>query len=129
MTAIKWVSDAVLDAALSYISANADQLSVCTDLGSSPTYSTATTAGTRLAIKTGMTSGDFTGPAAGSQRQLTVNQQATLSVTNSGTAANVALTKSSGSVLLYMTTCTSQVLTSGNTVTVPSWVISIASPT
>jgi hypothetical protein len=32
------------------------------------------------------------------------------------------------SALLYVTTCTSQALTAGNTVTVPAWDIEIADP-
>jgi len=34
----------------------------------------------------------------------------------------------SGSVLYYVTTCTSQALTSGNTVNFPAWDIEIADP-
>lgn len=121
----KLIADAVLDAALSYISANTTQMSVCSDTPT--TYSNATTAGSfRLALKTGLTGADFTGPSAGSQRQLSVNQQAAIAVSNSGSATHICLC--SGSVLLYVTTCTAQALTSGNTVTVPAWTISIASP-
>lgn len=75
-------------------------------------------------------SADFTGPANGDTngRKLTVAQQATITVDSSGTAQHIALADSANSKLLYVTTCTSQALTSGNTVTVPAWDIEIADP-
>ena len=126
----KMVGDGVLDAALNYIKNNCDQLSVCADTPTS--YALATTAGNvRLAIQTGLTTTNFTGPVDGDSngRKLTINQQSTFDVTNSGNATHVALTKSSGSELLYVTTCTTQALLSGNTVTVPAWSITISDPT
>jgi hypothetical protein len=123
----KLVDDTVLDGALNIIKNGATQISVCAD---TPTnYSQATTAGTyRLALKTGLTSGDFTGPADDtSGRKLSTVAHSAISVSNSGTATHVCLC--SGSVLLYVTTCTSQVLTAGNTVTIPIWKINIPDPT
>lgn len=120
----KLVADAVLDAALSYIANNVTQLIVCAD---TPTTYANATATYDLATKGSLTSGNFTGPADGaSGRKLTVNQQATITIDHSGTATHIALC--SGSVLLYVTTCTSQALTAGNTVTVPAWEIQIADP-
>ena len=126
----KMVGDGVLDAALNYIKNNCDQLSVCADTPTS--YALATTAGNvRLAIKTGLTTTNFTGPVDGDTngRKFTINQQSTFDVTNSGNATHVALTYSGGSELLYVTTCTTQALLSGNTVTVPAWSITISDPT
>jgi len=76
------------------------------------TYAEATNT-MKLALKTGLTSGSFTGPADGSPngRKLTVNEQASITVDASGDATHVALC--SGTVLLYVTTCTTQALTSG----------------
>lgn len=125
----KLVGDGVLDAALNYIKNNCDQLSVCANTPTS--YALATTGGNvRLAIKTGLTSTDFTGPVDGDTngRKLTINQQSTFDVTNSGDATHVALTNSGNSELLYVTTCTLQALLSGNTVTVPAWTITISDP-
>jgi len=68
------------------------------------------------------TSGDSSG------LKLVVPQKASVTVTASGTAARVALVNSSGSVATYITTCTAQVLTSGNTVTVPVWDIEVRDP-
>ena len=44
-----------------------------------------------------------------------------------GTATHVSLID--GSVLLYVTTCTSQAITSGNTVNIGAWDVEIADPT
>jgi hypothetical protein len=123
----KLVDDSVLDAALNLIKNNATQLIVCKD---TPTTYDNATATYDLATKTGLTSGDYTGPANGDTngRKLTINQQSTITVNHDGTATHVALC-GTASVLYYVTTCTSQVLTAGNTVTVPAWDIEIADPT
>ena len=124
----KLVHNDVLDGALNIIKNNATQISVCADTPT--TYSHATTGGTyMLAIKSDLTSGSFTGPEDHtSGRKLTINEAASIEVTDSGTATHVCLCDAS-SKLLFVTTCTSQVLTDGNTVTIPAWVISIADPT
>jgi len=121
----KLVDDSVLDGALNIVKNGATQLSVC---NAQPTTYTQATATYKLALKTGLTSGSFTGPANGDTngRKLTVNQQATIAVDLTGDATHIALC--SGSVLLYVTTCTTQTFTSGNTVTVPAWDIEIADP-
>ena len=118
----KWQNDSMLDAALNYIKTNGTQLSVCS---AQPTTYAEATSTYKLAIKT-ITSTDFTGPANGdtSGRKITVNQQASITIDSGGTATHIAVC--SGSVLLYVTTCTSQVLSAGNQVTVPAWDIEIA---
>lgn len=123
----KLVDDTVLDGALNIIKNNVTKVDVC---GTQPTNYTEANATYMLAQKTGLTSGDFTGPANGDTngRKLTCNAQSTISITNSGTALHIALTGTS-SVLYYVTTCTSQALTSGNTVSIPAWDIEIADPT
>lgn len=127
----KLVADAVLDAALQYLEDNVDFISVCE--GATTTYEHAhsnkgTGAGKVLASSSTPT---FTGPAEGdtSGRKTTVDEEASMSVSVSGTADHVALCDTVSSALLYVTTCTSQVLTSGNTVTIPAWDIEISDPT
>ena len=61
-----------------------------------------------------------------SGRKLTVAQQASMSISASGTATHVVIDDGTD---FYVTTCTSQALTSGGTVTVPAWDIEIADPT
>lgn len=121
----KSVHDDVLDAALAYISANADRISVCS---TQPTTYTEAITTYKLAISTTPT---FQSPGDGdvSGRKLTVDEEATITVDATGDAEHVALCDSGSTKLLYVTTCTLQGLTSGNTVTIPTWDIEIADPT
>jgi hypothetical protein len=126
----KLVHDNVLDAALQYLETNVDFLSVCE--GAPTTYEHAhsnkgTATGKVLASSATPT---FTGPADDtSGRKTAVDEEAAMTVDISGTADHVALCFTGSTLLLYVTTCTSQALTAGNTVTVPTWDISIADPT
>ncbi len=129
----KTCASAVLDPALQYLEDNVDRISVCE--GEPTTYEHATsTKGVATGKKLAMSSTPtFTGPAAGdaggSSRKTTVDQEATITVDATGDADHIALCKSGTSALLYVTTCTKQGLTSGNTVTIPAWDIEIGSPT
>jgi Flp pilus assembly protein TadG len=121
----KSVHDDVLDAALNYIKNNCTRLTVCSTQPTTYTEGNATYALADVTVDTGdfaVANGDTSG------RKLTIAAQSAVPVDASGTAAHVALLDVSGSKLLYVTTCTSQVLTSGNTVTVPAWDIEIADP-
>lgn len=118
----KWANDSVMDAALDVV-AGGTTLTVCS---AQPTTRTEAITTYKLADVT-VDSGDFTkanGDTSG--RKLTVGQQDNVPVDSSGTATHVAICD--GSNLLYVTTVTSQVLTSGNTVTVPAWDIEISDP-
>jgi hypothetical protein len=122
----KSIHDDVLDAALSYTKNNATRISVCS---TEPTTFTEAVTTYMLAIKT-IADTDFTGPANGdaSGRKITSNQHSGITVTNTGTAAHVALCDFDDSKLLLVTTCTEQGLTSGNTVTIPAFDDEIADP-
>jgi hypothetical protein len=122
----KWQNDLMLDAALGYV----DDCTVLTVCSAQPTtYAEATTT-YKLAdvvMTAGAGNGDYTlanGDVSG--RKLTVVQQSAVPIDTSGTATHVALSISGSSTLVYVTTCTSQSLTSGGTVTVPNWDIEIA---
>lgn len=120
----KKANDLVMDAALDYIAA-CDRLFVCSAEPSS--YSDAATS-VDLATHE-LTSGDFSkadGDTSG--RKLTIAQQASITVDHSGSATHIALGKSGTTELTYVTTCTSQALTAGNTVTIPAWKAEIADP-
>ena len=74
-----------------------------------------------------LTSGDFTiaaGDASG--RKSTVAQKVGLTISTSGTADHVAIDDGTDYII---TTCTSQALTAGGTVTIPAWKKEIANPT
>lgn len=122
----KSVHDDVLDGALNIIKNNCTRMVACS---AQPTTYTEANATYALADVT-MASGDFTnanGDTSG--RKTTVAAKSSVTVDTSGTANNVALLDVTNSKLLYVTTCTSQALTSGNTVNFPAWDIEIADPT
>ena len=132
----KLVADAVLDAALQYLEDNVDWLAVCE--GAPTTYEHAhsnrgTGAGKALAHSVTPT---FTGPVDDGTgilgRKTTVDEEAAMTVDMSsvgGGADHVALCDVSAVALLYVTTCTAQALTAGNTVTALAWKIQIGDPT
>lgn len=120
----KFASDAVLDGTLDII-ATATELYICTG-ASEPADRAAAIAASLIAAHT-LTSGDFSKAAGDTNgRKITVAQQADLSLTGSGDATHIVLC--TGAALLYVTTCTTQTLTSGGTVTVPAWDVEIAEP-
>jgi len=120
----KACNDLVMDAALDYISTST-LLTVCS--AQPTTYAEASSTYKLADVVTD--SGDFTkanGDTNG--RKVTVSQQANVPIDSSGTATHVALSISGSSTLVYVTTCTSQALTSGGTVTVPAWDVEISDP-
>lgn len=122
----KTAADAFYDGAFDILVNNVDRMFICS---SEPT--TYTEAATTYNLATvNLTSGDFT-KAAGdvSGRKVTIAQQTGETVASNGTAGWVALGKTTGSVLYYRTTCTSQVLTAGNGLTVNAWKVEINAPT
>lgn len=80
-----------------------------------------------------MAGGDFTiaaGDGGGNvARKVTMAAKNAVPVDSSGTATHVALLDTANSLLLLVTTCTSQALTSGNTVNIPAWKLEVAAPT
>jgi len=121
----KSVHDDVLDGALNIIRNTANKLTVCRAQPTTYAEANATYKQAEVAVD----SGDFTIADDASGRKVTVAQQADISITDSNNATHVALVDSGNSKLLYVTTCTEQALTSGNTVTVPAWKINIQDPT
>jgi hypothetical protein len=121
----KWQNDSMLDAAVNYIKNNATEEYLCT----SQPADRAAAISAAVASKTGMTTGDFTGPSDGdaSGRKIQVNAQNGLTASATGDATHVALC--SGTTLLYVTTNTSQSVTSGNTVNIGAWDIEVADVT
>lgn len=121
----KSVHDDVLDGALNIIKNNCTRMTVCSTQPTTYTEGNATYA---LADVT-MASGDFTAANGDTNgRKLTVAAKSAFTVDASGTAQHIALLDVTNSKLLYVTTCTSQALTSGNTVSTPAWDIELADP-
>lgn len=123
----KSVHDNVLDGALNILKNNVTRQVACS---AQPTTFTEGNATYALADVT-LASGDFTlanGDSSG--RKVTVGAKAGVLIDVSGTATHVALLDVSNSLLLYVTTCTSQALVANgsNTVSFPAWKIEIADP-
>ena len=122
----KSISNNVLDAALNYIKNNCDEMNVCST--EPTTYTEAIT--TNMLADVAMASGDFTvGEGDTNGRKCAVSAKSAVAIDNSGNAEHVALTYSGGTELLAVTQCTSQSLTAGGTVDVPTWDMEIADPT
>lgn len=120
----KSASTAVLDGALDVV-ATGTILNVCsaqptTYLEATSTYSLADVA---------LTGASFT-KAAGdvSGRKVTVAQQSAIPIDTTGTATHIAISTVTGSLLRIVTTCTSQALTAGGTVTVPAFDFEVSNP-
>ena len=120
----KSATDAVLDGTLDVI-ALGTLLTVC---NAEPTTYTEAITTFKLADVV-IDSGDFTkanGDTNG--RKVTVGQQADVPIDTTGAATHVAIVTTSGTLMRIVTTCTSQALTSGGTVTVPAFDYEISDP-
>lgn len=119
----KSVHDDVLDGAFDIIRNNGNLITVCSAQPTTRTEAVTTYALADVVVD----STDFTkanGDVSG--RKLTVGAQNSVPVDASGTATHIAIVDATR--LLYVTTCTSQALTSGNQVNLPAWDIEIADP-
>lgn len=123
----KWANDSMMDAALDYVRANCDKMVACS---AQPTTYAEANATYALADATMTVNTDYTlGNGDSSGRKIAVAAKSGITIDASGTATHVALIKTGDSTLRYVTTCTSQALTSGGTVDFPAWDIEIADPT
>lgn len=120
----KTAPDAMIDASLDYV-AGATVMHACSTLDATPTLAEVNAASL---ADVAMAGGDYTkanGDTSG--RKVTMAAKSAVPVDASGDANHIALVD--GSVVRYVTTCTTQTLTSGNTVNFPAWKIEIADPT
>lgn len=119
----RYQNDLMLDAAFDWIRARVTQMTACS--AQPTTYAEAIT--TYKLADIAVTSTDLTkadGDTSG--RKVTVGAKSGVTIDTTGSANHVALAGSTGSTLLYVTVCTSQSLTTGNTVNFPAWDIEIA---
>ena len=118
----KWTNDSVLDAFLNKV-ATGTIMTICSE---QPTTRAEAVTTYKLA-DAAIDSSDFTkGNGDISGRKVTIAAQENLDVDVTETATHVAI--SDGVDLLYVTTCNPQLLTSGNKVTTPAWIIEIRDP-
>ncbi len=122
----KTISNAVLDAACAKIATCVTQTVCSGEPANFAGIAAVTLAAVTLTAGDG--NGDYTiADGTTSGRKVTVAQQATISISASGTATHISY--DDGSALQAVTTCTSQALTSGGTVTVPAHKFEFADPT
>lgn len=122
----KYTDDSVLNAACAKV-ATATRQVVCS--GQPANFAgIAAVALADVVLTAGDGNGDYVianGDVSG--RKVTVGAQAAVPVDASGSATHVAL--DDGTTLLQVTTCTTQALTSGNTVNVPAYDVEFADVT
>ena len=121
----KFLHDDVLDGGPAYLKDNCDKITVCSAQPTTYTEGNATYALADVAVDTT----DFTlanGDTSG--RKVTVAAQATVPIDTSGNATHVAYLDTSTSKLLGATTCATQALTSGGTVTIPAHDLEVSDP-
>ena len=126
----KWASDDVLDSIADKIADNGNEINLCSQQPATYAEAHATYMLAQQALVVGDGNGDYVvadGDTSG--RKLTVSQKNDVAITNSGTANHAAIVKTSTQELLAVTTCTPQLLTSGGTVTIPSFKGEWADPT
>lgn len=112
----KFLDDSLYDAALNVVKNNATELYLCSSQPADRAAAIAASCGS----KTGLTSGSFTGPANGdvSGRKLTKSAETGISAVT-GTVTHAALC--SATLLLSVTTVTSQAVVTGNTINTPAF--------
>ena len=111
-------NDLMLDAAFDYIRGIVTTMSICTTQPT--TYSQAFTVNTLALVA--MASTDITTtPGDTSGRKMHVGSETGMTVVTTGAANHIALIDTDGTALLFVTTCTTQALTTGNTVNIPAW--------
>lgn len=116
----KYVNDLAMDAALDFIAAG-NIINVC---NAQPANRTEATSTYNLATKA-LNANDFAKADGNSSgRKVTVAAQNNLTVGANGNATHIAICNAT--LLLLVTTCTSQTLSSGNTVSIPAFADEIA---
>ncbi len=128
----KLVANSVLDAALNYIATNGGRLDICSTQPTTYAEATSTYSLGNVTLTTGAGGASYSAIADGttSGRKITVAAVSGISVTATGSAQHVAISKTTATTeLLYVTTLASaQSVTSGNTANVAAWTIEIADP-
>ena len=107
---------------LQYIRDEAAVMYLCSTAPAS--YSAASTQ-PQMIVSANVSAADLVLASASTGAQLTVAAKNSQTAEGSGTATHVAVVSVSGSRLLYITNVSSQVVASGNTVNIGSWVITV----
>lgn len=126
----KWENVLIEQQGLNYLQNNGTREVACA--GQPASYAEATTnypTGKALGHCT-MASGDYAVASDGAGgEKITMAQKTGIAVDASGTCDHVAIVDTVNSALLLVTTCTSQAVTSGNTMQINSYTLTIPTPT
>jgi len=131
---MKFIKDAILDAAHDTLIADGDEMYFCTadvDVAGVPNYSKITGA-SKLAGPITLDSGDYAkadGDVSG--RKVTIAEQAGQSVTADGDGAHVCILKSTlsdDSAVQLVTSCVTQSVSNGSTITIPAFDYELRDP-
>lgn len=119
----KFANDLIMDAALNTIKGDNRIMTACSAQPTTRTEAVTTYALADVAMNTAdftISNGDTNG------RKVRMAEKAAVLIDVSGTVTHVAICD--GTNLLLVTTCTSQVLTAGNTLTFPAWDNEVSDP-
>lgn len=127
----KFANTAVMDNGLNYVKTNTHTVCLCQ--GEPTNYDEATkliSNNGKMIASISIVSTDFTlADAAALGRKLIVPEKSGIQVNLSGTLDHIALVCDTLQQLLFVTNITNaQIVYNGNTVTIPSWEITIAAP-
>lgn len=125
-----YANDLIMDAALDYIASNGSRICVCSSEPNTYAHARATTGAMLAETTVAITSGEYTlanGDTSG--RKVSTPQKADMTIAASGVADHVAIVSTGLTALISITLCTTQQLTTGNTVTVPTFDQEIADAT
>jgi hypothetical protein len=107
-------------ASLAYVRDNASVVYVCT---TAPASFSAASNQPQMIVSANVSSADLTIASGGTGPVLTIGAKNSQTIESSGSATHLAIARTSGSTLLFVTNVSSQVLASGNTVNIGSWTI------
>lgn len=117
----------MLDAALDWVINNTNIMHLCSAEPVNYTQASVTYSLGSVVIA----GGDFTGPAYGdvSGRKITVGAKIDIPITGDGDVTHVVLCDTGSSKLVYVQTCTLEVVTTGNLTQTSAWDIELRNPT
>jgi len=120
-----WANSTLGDTLLARISSSAKKILVCNTQPASKILSTSTA--NLIGISTDL---DFTGPGAGgSGRRLTVTITTDIAALNAANMVANHIVLISSSTMLFITQCTTRLISTSDTMTIPAWTIDVNDPT
>ena len=127
-----WASTQFYEASMNILVNGTKRVFICPSCSEPATYAAAVAS--MLAQSTTITTTDLVLTSGTSGATVTISSNADIiaatTLQSTGIAGHIVLAgTSAGAVLYYITTCTTKKLASGDTVTMPSWTVTIVEPT